>query len=186
MLSEDQLAPDRHRPLERGEYDQLVAAGAFSGERVELLEGVLVQLSPQGPFHASAVQRLAEVLTLRLVPRATIRVQLPFIAGSKSEPKPDIAIVPRGTYAESHPRQALLVIEVSETSSVKDRELKQEIYAHAGILEYWIADLKTREIEVFRSPSAGRYQQVKRVAPGESIELGAFPDVQLTPSEFLP
>src|SRR5450631_1217800 len=99
------------RPLRRVEYDQLVALGAFQDERIELLDGALVAMSPIGAPHSSAVQKLTRLLVLALVGCAEVRPQLPFAALEFSEPEPDLAVVPLGDYDTEHPAQAHLVIE---------------------------------------------------------------------------
>src|SRR6266567_1346816 len=98
--------PDRVRPLRRQEYDKLIALGAFQNEKIELLEGWLVKMSPIGAPHCSAVDKLNELLLPQLLGRATVRVQSPFAALDLSEPEPDIAIVQHGFYDTEHPEQA--------------------------------------------------------------------------------
>ena len=98
------VAPERIRPLLRAEYDRLVESGAFESERVELLEGMLVTMTPQDAGHAHSVQRLAEALTLALRGKAIIRTQSLLALLDDSEPEPDIAVVPLGDYSSGHPR----------------------------------------------------------------------------------
>jgi len=93
-------------PLRRTEYEALVALGAFRDEHIELLDGALVPMSPIGPPHSSAVQRLMELLLPALLGRATVRAQSPFAAHELSEPEPDIAVVLRDDYGSAHPDQA--------------------------------------------------------------------------------
>src|ERR1700674_406937 len=112
---------DKIRPLRRGEYDCLVRAGSFEGERLELLYGRLVTMSPQGERHAFSITRLTEILVRGLAGRAQVRVQLPFAASDISEPEPDLAVVVPGDYLDGHPRRALLVIEVAQASLEEDR-----------------------------------------------------------------
>ena len=104
------------RPLRRVEYDQLVQLGAFKDERIELLEGALVAMSPIGTAHCSSVRKLNELLVLALHGRATVSCQLPFAALEFSEPEPDFAILPLSDYDADHPSEAYLIIEVSESS----------------------------------------------------------------------
>src|SRR6185369_9765060 len=107
----------------RAEYDQLVAMGVFDNEKVELIKGFIVRMSPTGVPHASVVQALNELFVLALVPsgRASIRIQSPFAASDDSEPEPDVAVLPPGPYRDDHPKAAFLVIEVSESSPRYDR-----------------------------------------------------------------
>ena len=107
---------DLLRPLRRVEYDQLITLGAFEGEKIELLDGALVHMTPTGTPHSSTVQRLTELLLPPLLGRASVRVQQPYAAGPFSEPEPDLAVVPLGEYDTAHPDRAYLVIEVAESS----------------------------------------------------------------------
>jgi Uma2 family endonuclease len=91
------------RKLTRREYDQLVGMGWFRDERIELIDGVLVAVSPQGPMHAETVTRLNMLLVPRLLGRAVVRVQLPLAVGPVSEPEPDLAVVAPATHARAHP-----------------------------------------------------------------------------------
>lgn len=168
------------RPLQRIEYDQLIALGVFVDERIELLDGALVKMSPIGPAHSSTVQRLSELLMFRLAGRATVRIQNPFAAGPISEPEPDVAVVPLGSYDSAHPDQAYLIIEVAESSQAKDRGDKARIYAQCGVPEYWIVNLTARQLEIHQEPCDGRYQRV--VTPDEPdsvVTLPFFSDVTL-------
>lgn len=160
--------------------------GFFRGERVELVRGIVVRMSPIGPAHASTVQRLTELLLPRLLGRATVRTQQPFIASSDSEPEPDIAVVPEGRYADRHPDTALLIIEVAESSFEYDRDTKGPLYAASGVDEYWIVDIFRRAVEVYANPMDGRYALTRRAEAGESVSPGAFPDVGIDVSDFLP
>ena len=140
MLDVQLLAPQTTRALRREEYDRLVAMGAFEAERVELIEGVLVTISPNDPQHASLVQVLNELLLPVLLGRALVRVQLPLVAAHESEPEPDIAIVPLGDYRRAHPDRAHCIIEVANSSVSKDRNIKAPLYAASGFLEYWLVN----------------------------------------------
>jgi len=175
----------RIRPLFRDEYDKLIALGAFEDERIELLEGALVEMSPPGPPHSSAVDMLTMLLVPALVGRAIVRVQGPFAAERISEPEPDLMVMPLGDYTSSHPEQAQLVIEVSESSLRKDRGIKQRIYARNGVADYWIVNLVERVVEVYREPAGDRYASVQRFLPGASITLLAFPDVAVSVSSVI-
>jgi Uma2 family endonuclease len=149
MLDIADITPERPRPLRRVEYDLLVEHGRFAEERVELLEGVIVEMSPQGPAHANVVERLTRFLVLALQGRAVVRPQSAFAASDSSEPEPDLAVVEPGRgLTDPHPREAFLIVEVADSSLLKDRGLKSSLYARAGVPEYWIVDLRSREIEV--------------------------------------
>jgi Uma2 family endonuclease len=183
---EDLVATERLRPLRRVEYERMAEEGFFEeDEKIELLEGVLVQMTPQGIPHAAAIERLTELLVLALHPRARVRVQLPFAASDISEPEPDLAVVPPGDPEASHPERALLLIEVAESSLSKDRRVKTRIYAAGGVPEYWVVDVSGRAIEVRSEPADGAYRHVRIARPGESIRLQAFPDVEIAVSDVI-
>ena len=173
------------RPLRRVEYEQLVALGAFQDERIELLEGALVTMSPMGAPHSAAVRRLTRLLVLTLEGRAAVLCQSPFAALEFSEPEPDLAVVPLGEYESDHPSQAFLIIEVADSSLASDREKKLRIYASCGVPEYWIVNLPERCIEVCTRPSAGAYGHCERYERGQVIRLLAFGDVQIAVSDVL-
>jgi hypothetical protein len=101
-------------PLRRTEYEKLAELGAFENERIELLNGQLVRMSPIGPPHSSTVDQLTQLLVYHLFGRTIVRVQGPFAASDESEPEPDLALLPLGNYSKEHPAQAQLLIEVAE------------------------------------------------------------------------
>lgn len=165
------------RPLRRSEYDQLVGLHAFDEEKVELLYGMLVAVSPQGTGHAWAVQELTRLLILALGDRASVRCQLPLAASDESEPEPDLAVVPRARYLDDHPSAAHLVAEVADTSLHKDRVLKGPLYAEMGVPEYWIINVAEKLVEVHTEIVGHRYARVTPCGGDSRIELVAFPDV---------
>jgi Uma2 family endonuclease len=184
MNEHSQLAPERTRPLRRSEYDRLVELGAFEDERVELLRGVLFEMSPHGTRHAEAIRRLTRLLSAAIGSRALVQTQLPLALLDHSEPEPDLAVVPPGDYSAAHPTTALLVVEVGETSLRKDREVKAALYAEAGIPEYWLVDLATRAVEVRTEPRHGAYSRLETLTGG-SLRPGAFPDVEVPVAPLL-
>jgi Uma2 family endonuclease len=150
MLDARLLAPQTTRPLRREEYDRLVDLGVFDDERVELLEGVIVTMSPNNPEHAGPVQLLTKLLVRALGDRADVRIQLPIIAARESEPEPDVVIAPVGDYRRAHPDRAHCVIEVANSSVSKDRNVKAPLYAASGFHEYWLVNVPEQVVEVFR------------------------------------
>ena len=185
MLELDDLAPERIRPLRRVEYERMVELGLFEDERVELLAGMLVEMSPQGVPHAHAVRYLTELFILALRRRATIGSRLRFALDDESEPEPDIVISPRADYRREHPGRALLLVEVAESSLRKDRRIKARLYARAEVPEYWLVNLVDGLVEVHRDPEAGRYRTITQVGRGESLAPLAFPDIVLQVDELL-
>jgi Uma2 family endonuclease len=179
------IAPERVRPWRRVEYEKMVAEGLFAGERVELIEGMIVEMSPQDPRHAAVVQRLTRVLGGALNGRADIRVQLPLAVSEESLPEPDVAVVTLTDFDDAHPTTAFLVVEVAETSLRKDRHVKTALYARAGVPEYWVVNLVDRLIEVHVEPAGATYARVAAARPRESVRLHAFPDVEILVSELV-
>src|SRR6188768_2361630 len=173
------------RPLRRAEYDQLVKLGAFQNERIELLEGALIAMSPIGTAHCFSVRKLTELLVLALHGRATVSCQMPFAALEFSEPEPDFSILPLGDYDTDHPSEAYLIIEVSESSLALDRGKKLRLYASCGVPEYWVVNIPETCIEVYTEPSAGAYAKCERYERGQAIRLLAFPEVSLAVSDVL-
>src|SRR5262245_36998247 len=107
------LAPQGLRPITRAEYDRMIDLGIFDeDERIELLHGMLVAMSPQGQRHAYVIRVLTELLVPALLGRAQVRIQLPLAASDDSEPEPDVSVVPVGDYLDDHPQGAHLVVEV--------------------------------------------------------------------------
>ena len=178
--------PLRIRPLRRVEYDRLVELGVFEDERIELLRGALVEMSPQGAPHSDCAAVLVEMLIRRLGERAHVRAHSPFAATEDSEPEPDVAVYPPRRYAGGHPQTAHLLIEVADSSLRKDRGIKSEIYAEAGVPEYWIVDLGRGTVEVRSAPQEGHYTRTVTYGRGERIALVAFPDVALATDDLLP
>ena len=180
------VEPSAVRLLRRVEYDRLVDLGVFDQERVELIRGVIVRMSPQGAPHAGPIQRLTELLVAALLGRAHVRVQLPLVAPDESEPEPDVAVVALGDYDHVHPEGAHLVIEVARTSQAYDRETKGPLYAAMGAPEYWLVDVVARTIDVHRGPGPEGYATSTTFQAGSVIQLVAFPDVAVAVSAVLP
>jgi Uma2 family endonuclease len=167
---------DRVRPLRRVEYDQLVDAGLLANEKVELIRGLIVRMSPQGARHAAAVQKLNYLLMAALgrLEQAVIRVQSPLALGGDSEPEPDLAAVPPGSYKDDHPTAAFLVIEVAESSLSEDRVVKGALYAENGLPEYWMVDTARERVEVHSDIVGGAYTRVTPHGHGETISSFAL------------
>lgn len=175
----------RVRRLRRMDYDRLVDAGAFADERVELIRGVIVRMSPQGPSHSGPIERLTSLLVTALRLRASVRVQLPLVAPDDSEPEPDIAVVDALDHDDAHPSTAHLVVEVARTSQEYDRGTKGPLYAQMRVPEYWLVDVALHTVEVYREPSGDRYARVETLRTGDRITLVAFPDVAIDVSSIL-
>ncbi len=185
----DVPATSRHaasiRRWSRTEYDDLVTRGVFRGERVELVRGIIVEMSPQDPPHSAPIHKATLYLVRLLGDRADVRVQLPLALSDDSEPEPDLAIVATGEYADAHPTTASLVLEVAASSLAYDRE-KAEVYALARIPEYWILDVARRRIERYREPDGAGYRVRSVHDEGETLELVALPGVSISISALFP
>jgi Uma2 family endonuclease len=183
----DTLAPMGIRPLRRAEYDRLVAAGAFEGERVELVRGRLIRMSPQGPVHFAVVQRLIKALYAPLTDRATVISQSP-VALLDDEPEPDVAVVPLAVdfYESGLPTAPYLVIEVSDSTIKYDQTVKARLYAEAGVPEYWLVDVRARRVLVHRGPGAEGYASVAEAGEGDALAVPGFEDVRVELALVLP
>jgi Uma2 family endonuclease len=170
------------------EYHHMVGAGILNGRKVELLKGEIVEMSPEGEFHAYSSDEAGEYLSKLLGERAKIRHAKPITLPNSSEPEPDIAIVQRlgAEYRQHHPyaENIFWLIEYSNTSLEKDLETKSKIYAEAGIQEYWIVNLKKLCLVVFRQPLDSEYTTKMTFTEG-TIQPLAFPDVSISVSQII-
>lgn len=165
------------RRWSRKEYDRLAEAGILDpSERVQLIEGDIVTMTPQNSPHAATIGKTQRILERLYGPNVWVRVQMPLIIDPDSEPEPDLAVVSGAPtdYVTEHPRTALLVVEVSDTTLPLDRDRKRTIYAHAGIPEYWIVNLSEHCLEVYRDPVAlpdqpGSYRSSQTLSPSEHL-----------------
>lgn len=174
----------RPRRLSRAEYDRLVMEGWFHDERVELIDGIVVEMAPIGPPHCDPIDFLNRRFVIGAGDRATVRVQLPFAAGDFSEPEPDLALVPPGRYGKDHPSHADLIVEVAESSLRYDRETKAPLYAASSVDEYWIVDVNGRAVEVYDQSNGERFTRIRTFAKGARIAPAAFPDLEIDLGEL--
>ncbi len=182
--------PVARRLFTVAEYHQMLAAEILTkDDRVELLNGEIVEMSPVSPSHASVVKRIARAFNRRIGDEAMVGVQDPIQLDDLSEPQPDLSLLRARPdfYSLSHPKpeEILLVVEVAETSGLKDRLIKQPAYAKAGISEYWIVDIPQDLIEVCTQPVNGVYQTTRQVRRGETLAPQALPHVALKAAELL-
>ena len=183
----DGIEPTQIRGLKRREYDQLARLGAFEDERVELLFGAVVTMSPIDPSHNESTATLDEILSPQLRGRARVRVQSSFAASDDSEPEPDILVVPPDRYWDDHPSRAFLVAEVARSSLRKDRGIKARLYGSVAVQEYWIVDVDGGGVHVLRDPDGeGQWRSRQFARRGEVLRLVAFPDVEVKVSQILP
>ena len=172
------------------EFHLMGEAGIFSeDDRVELLEGEIIEMSPIRSRHASCVDRLNELLVRTFGKKAIVRVQNPVVLSRHSEPQPDLALVrPRKDgYAEKHPEpvDVFAIIEVMDSSRHYDRGPKLRAYSKAQIPEVWLVDLTTDAIEVYREPILGGYRHISQFQRGQRLSLAAFPAKALRATSIL-
>lgn len=163
------------------EFERMAEAGVFGeDERVELLGGEIVQMSPIGPRHAWCVKRLNRIFAA-LDERVIVSVQDPIRLDAREQPQPDLALLRPGTPEQRHPRPAdsLLVIEVASSSVADDREIKAPLYARSGILEFWLADPVAVRLEIYRDPAPTGYRTVRTFSRGEQLSPLFAPDVSI-------
>ncbi|MEL6262735.1 MAG: Uma2 family endonuclease [Cyanobacteria bacterium J06626_6] len=165
------------------EYHRMIESGILDNKRVELIRGEIVEMPPEGEAHASRSVSAGEYLTLLLIEKAQLRPAKPITLPNQSEPDPDIAVVRRiDTEYEDHhpyPENIFWLIEYSESSLVKDLNLKSQVYAEVDIPEYWVFNLKQKELIVFRGPEAGEYTSRVAYTAGQITSL-AFPDISIS------
>jgi Uma2 family endonuclease len=175
------------------QYDEMIRRGDFEPREenhVELIHGELSPMSPINDPHLNAVDELAE-WSLDNVSREAVRVRIQGSIGIPaldSVPEPDIVWLRRRDYAKRRPLpdDVLLLIEVADSSLRKDKGLKAELYASAGIADYWIVDIPGRCVEVRRGPRGTAYEEVTVYHPGQEVRPLAFPDIALAVSRLFP
>jgi Uma2 family endonuclease len=178
------------RKFTREEYHRMGEVGILKPtDRVELIRGEIVEMSPIGRRHAAFVDNLNQLLVTRLAGRAIVSVQNPVVLADDSEPEPDLKILRRRAVAykdrEADAADTLLLIEVAETSLAYDRSTKLRLYAETGIPEYWIVNCVSESVEVHRARRAEGYGEVSRVtAPDAIVSPQAFPDVTVSLAEI--
>ena len=169
---------DRHT-FTAGEYHQMAESGILTeDDRVELINGEIISMSPINSPHAGHVKRINALFTHLLGERAIVSVQDPLAINDFSEPEPDVMLLkPQDNfYADAHPQpdDVYLLIEVADSSIRIDREIKLPLYAKAQVAEVWIVNLVDWQIEVYRSPSAGIYQKIMVAKRGQNITVPHF------------
>ncbi|MBI4263507.1 MAG: Uma2 family endonuclease [Acidobacteria bacterium] len=180
----------------RREYDRMIEAGVLNPEdRVELIGGEILTVTPQSSVHATCVSLVQEAMRSVFGRDAHVRVQLPLALGAESEPEPDVAVVTGSArdYRDAHPQSALLVVEVADTTLAYDRGTKGSLYARAGVPDYWIVNLTESILETHRDPtshSAARfgwhYRPASRFDSGETVEPLSRPGARIPVSDLLP
>jgi Uma2 family endonuclease len=179
------LGPPYRFSLE--EYHRLIDAGGFDEDaRVELIEGLLLQMSPKSPEHENAISSLNLWLVRGLdLDRYEVRVSSPLTL-SRSEPEPDLFVIDRDVDRPYHPATARLVIEVSVSSLTRDLRVKPGLYAAAGVDEYWVLDVDGRRLVVHRQPGPNGYEHVEIADDAATVAVAGLPLPPLAVAELLP
>lgn len=166
----------------------MVEAGVFRDSRVELIDGVIYDMTPQNSWHATGVRKAQKALEDVFSAGYDVRSQMPLDLGFKSMPEPDVSVVPGDPddYTASHPTTALLVVEVTDSSLHHDRKRKKDLYARAGIPDYWILNLPLDAVEAFRDPQGGLYRTKLGFRRGERISPVSRPDLSIAVEDLLP
>jgi Uma2 family endonuclease len=171
------------------EYHRMAEAGIFHpDERVELIEGEIVQMSPISPRHAGCVINVNRLFVVRLGERAVVSPQNPVVIQPRSEPQPDLLLLrPRAvSYSREHPapEDVLLAVEVADTTARYDRLVKSRLYARAGIPEFWLLLAMDGTVEVYRTPGADGYAGLTSHGPGQTVAPLPFPEIDFTVAGF--
>lgn len=178
----------------REEYHRLATEGWFQNQRVELIDGEVIEMSPQSPEHYLAIERVRRCLEKIFGSEYWVRSQGPVTNGEISEPEPDLCVV-KGTPEDytQHPREALLVIEVSKTSLKFDSTTKLSLYASMGVPDYWVLDLENRQLLVHRQPRVDgkarfgyTYQQTETITVDGQVTPLESPATHIAVADMLP
>ncbi len=176
------------RLFDVSEYYRMAEAGIFhEDDRVELIEGEVVKMSPIGSRHAGCLKDMAALFHEQLGRKAVIGVQDPLRINEQTEPLPDLTILKPGKYRQRHPVPAdvLLIVEIADTSEAYDRDVKVPLYARCGIPEVWLVRLLADSIRVYRAPQNGAYREVCDVERGQTLIPMLLPHVSLSANDIL-
>ncbi len=170
-------------------YQRLAELGVLrENDRVELIAGQVVEMSPIGDRHASCVRRLIQLFARSHLEAAIVDVQNPVVLGEHDAPQPDVVLLkPRPDAYPRHPRATdiLLVIEVADTTLAYDRDIKIPLYARAGIPEAWVMDIAADRLETYQDPVAGQYVRVRTASRGDVLTPLQFPHLTFAADEIL-
>ncbi len=186
----DVETPPARRLFTVGEYYAMASAGVLAdGERLELIDGEIIAMSPIGNEHSASVDLAAHLLGPAASGRANVRIQNHLRLDERNQPEPDIALIKwrDDFYRHRAPGagDVLLLIEVSDSSLSYDRNVKLALYARFLIPEVWLANIPARAVEAYSEPVDGKYATARVYRPGETISPAAFPDIALPVSELV-
>jgi Uma2 family endonuclease len=183
-----EYTPSRTR-ISTNRYQMMVAAGVLTKyDRVELIEGDMLDMAPIGTRHSAITSRLNELLILAVARSATVVVGGPVNLGDFSEPQPDLMLLKRRAdfYSGKLPEAAdvLLLIEVSDSSLSFDQGIKLNLYARYGVSEYWVADVEGKRIVTYREPVSNGYLHTLEFTAADTVTPQGFPDIKLAVKEI--
>jgi Uma2 family endonuclease len=166
------------------EYHQIIEAGILAYRKVELVEGIIVEMAPEGTEHSYYGQSLADIFRLSLSGQILVRENKPITLSNNTEPEPDIALVqlPSSRYLSHHPypEDIYLLIEISKSTLAFDSSVKRKSYAKEGIKDYWIVDIINKQLKIYRSPFQGDYQEITTLKANSILSPLAFPNTIIT------
>lgn len=171
-------------------YDEMIKHGILTtNDKVELLNGEILEKMPKGEIHASINDWIGEFLRERLGKKVIVRYQNPIILDDFSEPEPDLVLAkpPRETYFKGHPKSEdiFLIVEISDSTLSFDRNAKADAYARAGIIQYLIVNVQNSTVEDYREPGADGFQSKQTLRGGQTFNLVAFPKTKIKVDNFL-
>jgi Uma2 family endonuclease len=180
----------KRRQFTVAQYRQMIATGVLrEGDRVELIEGEILEMAAIGSKHAAQVRRLNRLFSRRFGDDVLVGVQNPVELGPRSEPEPDVALLrwQADFYETGHPQSSdiFLVIEVADCTAEFDRKVKAPLYARNGIVEYWLIDLNAEAIVVYRQPASEGYRQIETMQRGQTICAIGLANAAFTVDEIL-
>ena len=182
----------RNRRFTADEYQRMGETGILSpGDRVELIDGDVLAMTPIGPRHAASVDRATRVFVTHVSgDEAIVRVQGPVRLSPYTEPEPDVVLLrPRADfYGSAHPGPAdvLLLVEVADSSIDFDRDVKAYVYAQSGVPEYWLVDLTEDRVVRYTLPAEGAYQLIEPLSPDARVAPGRLPRCLVRAGDLLP
>lgn len=177
------------------EYERMTDIGFFNHKRVQLIEGVIIEMASMKSPHSASVTLTNDALRTVFKERFYVQSQVPISLGKRSQPEPDVAVIVGKVrdYAKAHPTNAALVVEVSDATLAYDRRVKGSLYARYGIEDYWVVNLIERKLEIYRrptpdesQPSGFRYADVVILDETESVSPLAAPDAMIKVADLLP
>ena len=189
-VNEASAAEEMPRALKwtKAEYHRIAELGLFAGKQVEFIEGEIIEMAAMDVAHATAVRLAFAALRKVFAEGYVVDSQLPFDLGEDSEPLPDVAVIKGGLrdFIHAHPRDAVLLVEISDTTLRYDRTTKLKLYAAKGIQEYWIVNINAGCLEVYRRPVNDGYTEIFVFYAGDSVAPLARLEARVSAADLLP